>query len=145
MLPGHVPSVVARLTPTGRLPATNRLSLAIGLPLRNQAALGELLLQLYDPHSTNFHKFLTPPEFAARFGPTEQDYQAVIGFAEANGLVVAGRHPNRVVLDVEGSAVKHRAGISNHVAHLPASDGSAQFFCAGHGTFGAGEFVRGDD
>jgi subtilase family serine protease len=103
-LPGQVPSVVAGLTPKGRLPATNQLFLAIGLPLRNQAALGELLRQLYDPRSTNFHKFLTPQEFTARFGPTEPDYQAVIKFAEANGLTVAGKHPNRVVLDVEGSA-----------------------------------------
>ena len=102
MLPGHVPSVVAGLTPKGRLPATNHLYLAIGLPVRNQAALDELLRQLYDPRSTNFHKFLTPPEFTARFGPTEQDYQAVTRFAEANGLTVAGTYPNRVVLDVEG-------------------------------------------
>jgi subtilase family serine protease len=104
LLRGHVPAVVAGLTPTGRLPATNQLYLAIGLPLRNEAALGELLRQLYDPGSANFHKFLTPPEFTARFGPTEQDYQAVVKFAEANGLAVAGTHPNRVVLDVEGSA-----------------------------------------
>ena len=74
------------------------------MPLRNQAALDELLRQLYDPRSTNFHKFLTPAEFTARFGPTEQDYQAVMKFAETNGLTVAGTHPNRVVLDVEGSA-----------------------------------------
>ncbi len=40
MLPGHVPSVVAGLTPKGRLPATNHLCLAIGLPLRNQAGAG---------------------------------------------------------------------------------------------------------
>jgi hypothetical protein len=103
-LRGHVPAAVAGLTPTGRLPTTNQLSLTIGLPLRNQAGLDELLRQLYDPGSTNFHKFLTPPEFAARFGPTEQDYQAVINFVEGNGLTVAGTHPNRVVLDVEGSA-----------------------------------------
>jgi len=103
MLPGHVPSVVAGLKPTGRLPATNHLFVAIGLPLRNQAVLNELLRQLYDPHSTNFHKFLTPPEFTARFGPTERDYEAVIRFAEANGLTVARTHPNRVVLDVESS------------------------------------------
>ena len=104
ILRGHMPSAVARLTPTGRLPATNRLFLSIGLPLRNQAALGELLRQLYDPRSTNFHKFLTPQEFTARFGPTEQDYQAVKKFAETNGLIVADQHPSRVVLDVEGSA-----------------------------------------
>ncbi|MGA2243141.1 MAG: protease pro-enzyme activation domain-containing protein [Verrucomicrobiota bacterium] len=104
VLPGHVPKIISRLTPKGRLPATNHLFLAIGLPLRNQAALDELLRQLYDPRSTNFHKFLTPPEFTARFGPTEQDYQAVIKFAAANGLTVTGTHGNRVVLDVEGSA-----------------------------------------
>ncbi len=103
-LSGHVPVVVTGLMPKGRLSATNHLYLAIGLPLRNQAALDELLRQLYDPASANFHKFLTPQEFTARFGPTEQDYQAVIQFAESNGLSVAGTHPNRVVLDVEGSA-----------------------------------------
>jgi hypothetical protein len=104
LLQGHVPAVVSRLVPDGRLPAATNLSLTIGLPLRDEAALNELLRQLYDPGSTNFHKFLTPPEFTARFGPTEQNYQAVIKFADANRLTVAGTHPNRVVLDVEGSA-----------------------------------------
>ena len=102
-LHGHVPAVASRLIPNGRLPATTNLFLTIGLPLRNEAALDELLRQLYDPGSANFHKFITPQEFTERFGPAEQDYQAVIHFAEANGLTVAGTHPNRVVLDVEGS------------------------------------------
>ncbi|HEX5397491.1 MAG TPA: protease pro-enzyme activation domain-containing protein [Verrucomicrobiae bacterium] len=101
-LRGQVPAAVTRMTPLGRLPATNQLDLSIGLPLRNAAALDELLGQLYDPASTNFHKFLTPQEFAARFGPSDQDYQAVMQFAESNGLRIALRHPNRVVLDVEG-------------------------------------------
>ena len=102
-LHGQVPAAVSRLAPDGRLPAGTNLFLTIGLPLRNEAALNELLRQLYDPGSTNFHKFLTPPEFTARFGPTETDYQAVVNFAEASGLTVAGTHPNRVVLDVTGS------------------------------------------
>jgi hypothetical protein len=102
-LPGHVPAAVSRLSPKGRVPATNEVGLSIGLPLRNETALDELLVQLYDPASTNFHRFVTPAEFAARFGPTEEDYQAVIQFAAANGLRVAGTHSNRVVLDVRGS------------------------------------------
>ncbi|HZT22215.1 MAG TPA: protease pro-enzyme activation domain-containing protein [Verrucomicrobiae bacterium] len=106
MLPGHVPGIIGRfhLPPVSRLAGTNVLDLAIGLPLRHQAALDELLRQLYDPTSTNFHRFLTPQEFTARFGPTEQDYQAVIQFARSNGLTIAGTHPNRVVLEVEGGA-----------------------------------------
>ncbi len=102
ILHGHVPAAVSRLTPNGRLPATTNLSLTIGLSLRNEAALNELLRQLYDPGSTNFHKFITPPEFAARFGPTEPEYQAVVNFAETNGLAVAGASGNRMVLDVTG-------------------------------------------
>jgi len=102
-LRGHVPAAVAGLTAKGRLPATNQLALAIGLPLRNEAELDELLRQLYDPASTNFHKFLTPVEFTARFGPTEVDYAAVRQFAESNGLAITGTHSNRAVLDVSGS------------------------------------------
>jgi hypothetical protein len=72
MLNGHVPAAIARfqLQPVSRLPATNRLNLAIGLPLRNEAALDKLLSEIYDPASANYHRYLTPEEFAARFGPT---------------------------------------------------------------------------
>ena len=145
VLQGHVPEVVPTLTPEGRLPATNRLFLSIGLPLRNQAELDELIGQLYDPRSTNYHKFLTPPEFTARFGPTAQDYQAVIEYAGANGLAVAGTPGNRVVLDVEGGASNVEQAFHDHAAHLPASDGGARLFRAGHRTFGADKSVRGDN
>ena len=103
-LHGHIPEAVSRLQPIGRMPGTNRLSLAIGLPLRNEAALDSLLQQIYDPASPNFHQYLTPEQFTERFGSTEQDYQAVIDFAKANGLTVTGTHPNRVVLDVSAPA-----------------------------------------
>jgi hypothetical protein len=102
MLHGHVPKILSRLTPLGILPATNQLSLAIGLPLRNQAALDVFLQQLYDPRSPNFRKYLTPAEFTARFGPTESDYAAVKNFAQTNGLTISGTHGNRLLLDVTG-------------------------------------------
>ena len=100
---GHVPAAVARLAPVGRLPGSQRLNLAIGLPLRNQEELDRLLQQLYDPASPNYRHYLTPEQFTERFGPTEQDYQAVMDFAKANGLTVTATHPNRVVLDVAGA------------------------------------------
>ena len=103
-LSGHVPAAAAALTATGQLSATNTLSLAIGLPLRNQDQLTNLLHELYDPASTNFHKFIKPVEFAARFGPTEADYAAVRQFAESNGFTVTGTHSNRVVLDVRAQS-----------------------------------------
>ena len=105
VLSGHVPQIVKDLSlpPVARLAATNVLHLAIGLPLQNQAALGALLQQLYDPSSPNYRHYLRPAQFAERFGPAPADYQALIGFAKANGLRITGTHPNRVVLDVEGA------------------------------------------
>src|SRR5271170_3165310 len=104
-LHGHVPEAIARfhLQPVGHLPATNRLYLAIGLPLQNRAALNELLQQIYDPASPNFRHYLTPEEFAKQFGPTEADYDAVIAFARSNGLTVTSTYPDHTVLDVSGS------------------------------------------
>ncbi|HEU5396962.1 MAG TPA: protease pro-enzyme activation domain-containing protein, partial [Verrucomicrobiae bacterium] len=101
-LPDAVPDLVSNLVPIGNYPPTNHLRLAIGLPVQNQDELTELLRQVYDPGSTNFHRYLTPAEYTRRFGPSEQQYDAVRQFAEANGLVVVGTFSNRVVLDVEG-------------------------------------------
>jgi len=103
ILHGHVPAVLSQLTPVGRLEATRRLHLAIGLPLRNQQALTDLLGRLYDPASPDYRHYLTPAQFAAQFGPTRQDYEAVAAFAQAHGLTVTARSSNRVVLDVEGA------------------------------------------
>ena len=102
-LAGHVPKAVAALAPNGRMAATNQLRLAIGLPLRNQAALSNLIAQLFDPASPKFHQYLTPAQFTEQFGPTAADYQKVIAFAQRSGLRVAGTHDNRMLLDVTGS------------------------------------------
>lgn len=102
-LHGHVPVVLANLRPTGRLPASTELRLAIGLPLRNKETLAGLLQQLYDPTSPHYRQWLTPGEFTENFGPTVPDYQALIDFAKANHLKVTATHPNRMVLDVAGA------------------------------------------
>jgi len=86
-----------------RLPAAQSLQLDITLPLRNRAELDDLLQKLYDPQSPSFQRFLSVAEFTERFGPTKEDYAAVIRFAEENGLRVTGTSANRVILSVTGS------------------------------------------
>src|SRR5690349_2205975 len=75
---GHVPEIVNRLQPANRLSADTQVYLALGLPLRDQAGLGKLLQELYDPASPNYRHFLTPNQFTEKFGPTLDDYQALI-------------------------------------------------------------------
>src|ERR1019366_9908557 len=64
LLRGHVPAALAGLEPIGRPAATTRLNLAIGLPLRNQQALAQLVQQLSDPAHPDYRHYLTPEEFA---------------------------------------------------------------------------------
>ena len=103
-LPDRMPAIVAQMKPLGRLPAANQLHLTLSLPLRNQPELDEFLRELQDPASPNFHKYLTPEEFTARFGPTQSDYDTLLEFVRTNGFQVTGTHPNRVLVDVTGTA-----------------------------------------
>jgi len=99
---GHLPGVVANLRPISRVSASTRLGLTLGLPLRRREDLTNLLRQIYQPGNRSFRHYLKPDEFAAAFGPTENDYQAVINFAKSHGLTVTGTHPNRTLVDVSG-------------------------------------------
>jgi subtilase family serine protease len=102
-LTGHVLPEFAQARMVGRLPAATQLYLAIGLPVRNESELDALLVQLYDPASPQYRRFLTSAELTERFSPTEADYAAVTAFARAQGLAV-GTYANRALLAVTGSA-----------------------------------------
>src|SRR5580692_4601879 len=80
--------------PIGHLPASQRLSLAISLPLRNQEQLNTLLQQLEDPASPSYHHYLSPAQFTEQFGPTVEQYQQVISFAKARGFTVTRTSPS---------------------------------------------------
>ena len=97
-------SLADALAPVDRLPATNQLQAAICLPWRNPAALTNLLRQVSDPTSPNYRHYLTTEAFTEQFAPTKQDYAAVVAFAQAQGLTVTATHPNRMLVDVHGSA-----------------------------------------
>jgi len=102
VLKDSMPAAIPHLSANGRLPASTRLNLSIGLPLRNESALDNLLRQLYDPASPNYRHYLAPGQFAEQFAPTAADYQTVANFFGTNGFTVT-EHPDRMVLDVSGS------------------------------------------
>ncbi len=86
----------------GQRSATETMSLVITLPLRNQDELDQFLQDVYDPSSPNFRQFLTVEQFTAQFGPTQAEYDAVINFAQENGLTVVGTSPNRLNVQLSG-------------------------------------------
>ena len=80
----------------GRLPATETLLFDIVLPLRDRAGLENFLQEVQSPASPSYHKFLTPQEFTARFGPSQEDWDALVAFAKVSGFeIISGTREAR--------------------------------------------------
>lgn len=105
LLTSHVPPAVAsHAAPLVGIPDSSRvLHVAIVLPMRNLAALGGLLEEIYDPSGPQFRHYLSVSEFTDRFGPTESDYAKSLQFFEASGLTITGTAANRYLIDAAGS------------------------------------------
>jgi subtilase family serine protease len=82
---------------------TSKLRLAISIKAPKMAEEEALLKQLQDKTSPNYHKWLTPEQWNARFAPSESDEQAVVDWATSQGLTVTSRYPNRLMVNVEGT------------------------------------------
>jgi len=98
---------LAELTGTfpvvGDFPATNRLHATLCLPLRNAAGLSNLLGRMYGPRSPDHRRYLTPETFTEQFGPSKDDFAAVVAFAQAQGLTVSATHSNRTLVELAGT------------------------------------------
>jgi subtilase family serine protease len=88
---------------TGRLPADQTLQLDLVLPLSDPAGFESFLKNLYDPSSPSYRQFVTPAQFTARFGPSQQNYEAVLRFAQNYGLQVVGGSRDGMDVQVKGS------------------------------------------
>ena len=86
----------------GRLPSTRTMQLDVVLPLRDQAGLDAFLAILQNPYNPGYRQFLTPAEFTARFGPTQQDYDAVVQYVQSHGLTVVGGSRDGMDVQVKG-------------------------------------------
>jgi len=130
ILPGHVPVAISHLQTAQSSPVDSEkmMQISIGLPVRNQAALSNLIQQVSDPASPNFRHYLTPAQFADAFGPTETDYQAVINFAQQHNLTVTQKHPNRLVLSVQGKAADVEKAFQITLRNYPHPKENRTFF-----------------
>ena len=101
----HVRDVVSTHTASqvGSLPAHQVMSIDVVLPLRDKAGLDAFVAGVANPASPSFRQYLTPAQFTARFGPTQQDYDAVVQYLRNNGLTVTGGSRDAMDVQVKGS------------------------------------------
>jgi len=84
-------------------PAPDRVfHLVVSLPQRNTAALDAFLADITNPDSPDFRHYLSVDGFTERFGPTASDYESAAAFFAGQGLTVAARSANRMILDIDG-------------------------------------------
>ncbi len=79
-LPGHIPPVMAYAHPLHPTSLSLPLTLSIGFRPKNQAALNQFMQNLQNPASPDYHKYLSPEEYQARFGPTPGQIAQVSNF-----------------------------------------------------------------
>lgn len=101
LTPGPVLDGSAKLV--GHTDSTQMLRLVIGLQPPNMAEEEQFLKDLQDKQSPQFHHFLTAEQWNERFAPSAASEQAVVDWAQAQGLTVTNRYSNRLLVDVEGS------------------------------------------
>ncbi|HXM43913.1 MAG TPA: S53 family peptidase [Bryobacteraceae bacterium] len=112
--------------PVAQLTSNQTMTLDVVLALSDPAGLEAFLQELYDPASPIYRHFLTVPEFTARFGPSQADYDAVVAFAQANGFAVVGGTHDGMDVQIKGpvSAVQ----TAFHVTVSNYQDGSRTFY-----------------
>ena len=81
-----------------------KLRLALVVQPPHMAQEEQFLKDLTTKGSPTFHQFLSPEEWNTRFGPSIEDEQKVVDWAQSQGLTVTNRYPNRLLVDVEAPA-----------------------------------------
>jgi subtilase family serine protease len=87
----------------GHLPESQSMRFDVVLALRHQPGLLDFLKDSYDPSSPNYRQYVTPSEFTERFGPSQEDCDAVLEFAKANGLTVTGGSRDSMDIQMSGT------------------------------------------
>jgi len=84
----------------------DRAALVFKLAPAQQAALEKLLAEQQNPHSSNYRKWLTPEQYAARFGMSGSDLSHVSAWLKSQGLTVDGYSRARTRVFFSGTAAQ---------------------------------------
>ena len=124
VLTRHVPNAGAQ--PIGRLPPGQIMNLDVVLPVRDQAGLKTLVKQIIDPASPSYRHFLSVQEFTARFGPSQEDYDALVRFVRESGFSIVGGTRDSMDVQIRGpvSAVETAFNITMRTYQHPTENRS---------------------
>lgn len=94
----------------------NRIYLLLNRSAEQQVALDKLMREQVDASSPNFHKWVTPEEYGAQFGPSEEDVTAVKSWLAAEGFSGIKTNAGKTIVEFNGTvgAVKRAFATEIH-------------------------------
>ena len=102
----------------GSAPASMQMkSMVLLLSVRPeaQAQLQQLLIEQQNPKSPNYHKWLTPAEFGAKFGPTDQDIADTSNWLKKFGFTVEQVGKGRMWINFSGNVQKVESAFQTNI------------------------------
>ena len=86
--------------------AMKHMVLSLQRSAEQEQALARLLADLQNPASPKFHQWLTPEQFAAQFGVTENDYNKTAAWLQSQGFTITDTARSRTWIAFDGSAAQ---------------------------------------
>jgi subtilase family serine protease len=103
---GSAPLLARGAKAVGALPADVRLHLTVVLKGRDPAGLTAFAHAVSTPGTSAYHDYLTPSQFAARFGAGTGQVRAVQANLRAHGLIPGAVSANRLSIPLTGTAAQ---------------------------------------
>jgi uncharacterized protein (TIGR03437 family) len=128
-LTGHLHPKARPENDQGRVLPSRTLSyvtLALAQSESQQADLDQLLADQQTPGSPNYHHWLTPEDFAQRFGVSADDLSKIRGWLEGQGLTVVGVARGRNWIAVNGTAAQLESALQTEI-HTYLVNGETHF------------------
>lgn len=105
-LPGEVHPWARPQFDRGAAPAglSGHMLMVLKRSPEQETALQTFLASQQDPHSPNYHKWLTPEDFGKRFGVADSDVQSVSSYLSSQGMRVGRVYGSHMAIEVEATA-----------------------------------------
>jgi subtilase family serine protease len=81
---------------------SKQITVTLWLKHHNEAAFGELVRQMYDTSSPNYHHFLTLEQYHANFAPTAREAAVVRDFLTTRNLTISSMDKNNHYISAQG-------------------------------------------
>ncbi|HXM04620.1 MAG TPA: protease pro-enzyme activation domain-containing protein, partial [Chthoniobacterales bacterium] len=121
--------LVAKSTLLSPVEQNQQISVILALPLSDPQGAAEFVRHVSQPGDPLFHQYLTPEEFAARYGANRADYSALKEWATKSGLSVVHESLARTCLTVRGSTAQLQTLFKTQLNNYRSLDGK-EFYSA---------------